>query len=182
MNTIDITQTNQIRSTIDDIVFGDKNKQSEWSQMIAEALIEKRYHRLSEFLSSGKGFNDKTKKAFCLLLDVKPVYSKKGIDSLIAKHCQVNINTLFLEREIHNRKLQLRDASAALIDTYANGSDLVNWVNELHNNGFDSLLTKGRKSYLVNINASGYDLKKKLIKNYAATLIDVNKLESQLKA
>jgi hypothetical protein len=179
MNTINI---NQIRSTIDDIVFADKSKQSEWSQMLAEAIIEKRYHRLSDFLSSGKGFNDKTKKAFCILLNEKPVYSKKRIDSLIAKHCEVNINTLLLERKIHNSKLQLRDASAILIDTYANGSDLISWVNELHNNGFDSLITKGRKSYLVDINSKGYDLKKTLIKNYATTLINVNKLETQLNA
>lgn len=170
----------EIRSVLDDAIYGDKSKNTNWSEMIANALVDKNPHRLSEFLSHGKGFNDSTKKAFCLLLEVKPTYTQKGIDKVISQHCGITLKTLLLQRKLRHAKDSENNAYDSLVDAFANGKELVSWVKNLFEGGFTKLLTKGNKAYLINESGEGYYLQRTAIRKYAEALSNVLELELQL--
>jgi hypothetical protein len=172
--------TEVIRATLDELIYGDSTKKTNWSEMITDALLNKKPHRLSDFVSSGKGFNDSTKKAFCTLLNKKPTYSQKGIDRLIADHCEISIDKMLLERELIGLKQINKYALSTLIEEFSNGTELADSIVDMINKGFNTILTQGKKSYLANAEGSGYWLKRTIIKKYAVSLIKVATAEKQL--
>lgn len=170
----------EIIKTINTFVYGDSDAQTEWARMIADAMLNKMAHRLAEFLSHGKGFNDGSKKAFCALLDVKPVLTQKGIDSLIAQHCGIELHTFLLQRQLHVAESTEMRKAKNLESSYGNGNELLAWVQGLFEDGYSKLLSKNRKTYLVNEAGNGYYLQTAPIKEYALALFAVKTLQCQL--
>lgn len=171
MNLVQHSQE-QLRAIIDETIYGDPHKSSNWSEMLSGAIIEKNNKLLTELLSHGKGFNDKSKIAFCHSIGVKPVLSMKGIDLLIADFCQIPLEKMLAERKLSQLKTVLATKEKSLIDAYSNGPELVEWVNNLVSNDYTTLLSKSNKSYLVNESGSGYHLIKTVIKEYAKALTE----------
>lgn len=170
----------EIIKTINTLVYGNADAGTEWAKMIAEAMLNKNAHRLAEFLSHGKGFNDSSKKAFCALLDVKPVLTQKGIDSLIAQHCCLELSAFLLLRQLKfAESIEMRKAKN-LESSYGNGNELLVWVRGLFQDGYSKLLKQNRKTYLINENGDGYELQTAPIKEYALALIDVKSIQTQL--
>jgi len=180
MLTLNDMPATEIRRFLDNAIYGDQSKNTNWSEMIANALLDKNPHRLSDFLSHGKGFNDSTKKAFCLLLQVKPVYTQKGIDEVIAQHCDIALERLLLQRKLRHAKALENNAHDSLVNAFSNGKELVDWVNNLFESGFTKLLTKGNKAYLANDAGAGYHLQRAAIRKYAEVLSSSHELQLKL--
>jgi hypothetical protein len=179
MSTFNKSKT-EIRNTIDELLYGDAGKQTSWSEMIADAMLEKRYHRLADFVSHGKGFNDTSKEAFCKLLDVSPVYTQKGIDSLIAQHCDVALDVMLLERKLASAKAVKKSECEALTNKFGNGDELVAWIDTLIIQGFKKLVTNANKTFLVNEHGNGYKIPRTAIKKYAEATLKALEVEAQL--
>jgi hypothetical protein len=170
----------QIKSIIDQVVCGDAGKNTSWGEMLAEAILTKRHHRIADFVSHGKGFNDSTKKAFCEVLGVKPVYTAKGIDELIAHHCGIELETMLLERKLKKANTIMEIERKKLTESFGNGSEIIAWVGGLLEQGYNSIKTHNGKSFLVNNVGSGFDLKRTKIKSYVQSLVVLNAIQSQL--
>ena len=180
MISLDDKSAREITSFLDDAIYGDSSKNTCWSEMIANALIDKNPHRLSEFLSHGKGFNDSTKTAFCLLLEVKPIYTQKGIDKVISQYCGITMERLLLQRKLRHAKDVEKNAHDSLVEAFSNGKELVSWVKKLFEAGFTKLLTRGNKAYLIDEDGKGYHLQRTAIRKYAEALSNALELELKL--
>lgn len=162
----------QLRAIIDQAVNGDPQKRSTWSEMLSEAMIGKKYKVLTDLLSHGKGFNDKSKIAFCEAIGVKPVLSMKGIDLIIAQYCQIPLERMLAERKLSKLKRVLATKEKLLTESFSNGPEIVEWVKNLVSNGYVAIKTQNNKSYLANETGAGYDLVRTAIKNYAVALTE----------
>lgn len=169
--TTTIKTKTEIRQIIDQVLHDDANKNSNWSEMLASAFLAKQHHLLSEYLSHGKGFNDGSKKAFCQLLNTDIVLTKKGIDILIAQHCQIELEQLLNERKQQEIEFALSHVKEKVLDKFENGIEAMAWVDSLVEKGFNKIVKQNKKSYLVNDEGNGYNLKRALIREYAEALL-----------
>lgn len=169
----------QLRAIIDEAVNGDPSARSNWSDMLSDAIISKNYKSLTNLISHGKGFNDKSKIAFCTAIGVKPVLSMKGIDLLIAQYCQIPLESMLVERKLNGLKSVLAHKEKLLTEAFSNGLETVDWVKNLVSSGYTTIRTQNNKSFLVNQSGAGYDLLRTPIKNYAVTLCEYTQLLNQ---
>jgi hypothetical protein len=178
--TLKYQSMSKLRAFLDNTVYDDASMNSSWSEMVSRALLGKDAHRLCDFASHGKGFNDSTKKAVCLLLGAPVVYTQKGMDALIAVYCGMSMETLLLERKLRDAKKKQIRAEATLKDGFSNGGELVNWVQKLIKQGYTSVLVRAGKSYLVDASKKGYHLPRTLIRLYAESCTEVLSLTARL--
>ena len=171
-----------IRAVIDIAMHGDAFKRSGWSEDLADAILSQSHVMLSEYLSHGVNWNDKSKRAFCQLLDVKPVYQKKKIDALIASHCDMSLEKLYATRELSSTAHEARNLQAILTEEFANGKELVEYIESLISKGFDTIMKQGRKFYLANTKGEGFLLKKTNMRKYAKSYLAVIAAKSALDA
>jgi hypothetical protein len=179
------TKKDNIRAVIDSTVYGDESKKTNWSDMISDAMLAKAPLRLSEFLSSGKGFNDKTKEAFCILVGSEKTLTAKGINLLIAKHCDISIEEFDLITAIKRAKKQVQICKQKLEDAFSNGSEAVTDIDTKFNNGFNKIVKNNKKTFLINDNDQGFHMHRVPIKNYAiacSELLALNNKYDELKA
>lgn len=181
INLNDKTPT-EIQRFLDKEIYGDELRKTNWSSTLADALLNKKHHLLAEFISHGKTFNDSTKKAICLLLQIKPVFTQKAIDDVIAKHCGISLDKLLLEREAKHALYLEEKTHEILTDTFSNGEEIVEWVKEVFNKGYTEIMTQDRKAFIVNTDKRGFPLPRAAIRKYAEAFIKNNEINNKLNA
>jgi len=172
-------QLNIIIKKIDSVLHNQPYANTSWSTMLATAIINKDKVKLSDILSCGAGFNDNSKRAFCEVLGVDVKLTKNGIDAYIATHCGITNEQLILEREISNALHRKDEASEHLITTFLNGDELVAWVDDLIERGFNVITSSNRKYFLTKEDR-GFDLLKPEIRKYAESSISVINFKNKL--
>lgn len=169
----------QMRQTIDSIIHGKEDAQTKWSELLANAIHNKDPLTLSDVLSSGKDFNVNSKIAFCKIIESETVLGKKEIDLLIANHCGVSYERLIELRQFSIAEKLLQTAKVNLSGAYANGDELVAWVDELVKSGFNTIKVKGNKSYLFNKELdSGYCMETNFLLDYAKNKCECESLKN----
>ncbi len=181
INLNDKTAT-EIQRFLDKEIYGDELKNTNWSSMLANGLLNKKPHLLAQYFSHGKGFNDSTKKAVCLLLETKPVYTQKAIDELLAKYCGISIEKFLLERQLSHDKHNVKSTIGTLQSNFSNSDVITNWVQDLFNKGYNKIITQGNKSFIANADERGYPLKRAAVRKYAEAFIKQNETQDKLNA
>ena len=169
----------EIQSFLDGAIYDDASRKTTWSQMIGEALLDKRPHRLADFLSHGKGFNDCSKRAVCELLGVKPVLNQKGMDAVIAEHCGITLEKFLLERKLDDAKSALSRTEEEL-QQFSNPDEICQWVKGLIKDGYNKVVSEGKKSFLANELNRGFPLKRAAVRKYAQALLQYNAISQEL--
>lgn len=172
----------EIQHFLDKEIYGDELRKTDWSSSLADGLLNKKHHLLAKYISHGKGFNDSSKKAICLLLQIKPVFTQKAIDNVIAKHCGISLDKLLLERETKRALFLEKIAQETLLDTFSNGEEIVEWVKEVFNKGYTEVITQDRKSFIVNADKRGFPLPRAAIRKYAEAFIKHKETHYKLNA
>lgn len=171
-----------MRQVIDRHVFNDQQRQSKWSEDLALAMLERRYHALAEYLSHGVGFNDKSKAAFCELIGYEAVFRKKDMDFLIANYCGISLAVMLAERTIKQAKKALKYADESLRQKFSNADTVIDWVHQLVESGYNTVISQGNKSFLVDREGKGYHLQRTLVREYAQRFIEVQEAVCARKA
>lgn len=179
---IELKNKTEIQRFLDKEIYGDELKKTNWSSMLAEGILNKNYHLLAELISHGKGFNDSSKKAICLLLDNKPTYTQKAIDKLIANHCGISLDKLLLERKLKICQFHEKQALDKVNETFGNGEEITDWVKTVFNNGYNKVIKQGNKSFIANADERGFPLKRAAIRKYAEAFIKHKETLNKLNA
>lgn len=179
MKSLQNVTLSEIRRTLDSDIYGDESRDSNWSKMIATALLDKRPHTLAEFLSHGKGFNDCSKRAVCNLLGVKPTFNQKGMDAIIAEHCGITLERFLLERKRDEAKWALSNSEEAL-NSFANPEEICQWIQGLIKQGYNKVISQGKKSFIVNTEDRGFHLERAAVRKYAQALLEFNAISNEL--
>ncbi|MDP2564421.1 hypothetical protein [Pseudoalteromonas marina] len=172
----------EIQRFLDKEIYGDELRNTNWAKNLTHGLLNKKPHLLAEYISHGKGFNDSSKKAVCLLLETKPVYTQKAIDELLAKHCDISLEKFLLERELSHDKHNVKNTIGILQSNFSNSNVITDWVQDLFNKGYNKIITQGNKSFIANADERGYPLKRAAVRKYAEAFIKQNETQDKLNA
>ena len=171
----------EIRNTVDSVVYGNPDAKTSWGQKLAFAMIEKLPLLLSDLLSHGKGFNDSTKKAFCKLLDVKPVLTATAIDNLIVELCGISLHELIAHRNIRGAKQVLKFKAEQVADRYSNPEEALDLIHQQYESGYTKIVKEGRKTFLCNADNRGFHYKSEM-KDYAIAYVELKDFEAELES
>ena len=160
-------------------VYGTKERVcNDWALNLANAIANKNFILLCEILAHGKNWNDASKRAFCQIIKVKTVYTRKGIKKLIAEHCDTSEEMIDAHFDL---KVAIRNKEQALHNLkvqFSNVEEVVEWVDSLMQNGFNHVRKVNRHFYLMNDNDDGYKLKEKRVREYVFQCCDIVKYQN----
>lgn len=179
---IRLIETNKpvLREYIDNHIYGDKNKCSDLSDMLAHDLIKRQFGYLWQIVVGGKGWNDRSKEAVCDIIGLKRMYLMKEMKEIIAIHCDVPLAQIELHYALLSSKEKIAECQAVLEETFSNSSEVLSLVAKWTKNGFDQITKEGRKFYLVNAKTNeGVHLKELPLRKYVTAVLDRNGLERE---
>ncbi|EGR0468610.1 hypothetical protein FG064_16560 [Vibrio cholerae] len=150
---------------------------SDWAYKLEAAIREMNYKYLMMVLGSGKGFNDRTKEAFCDVIGVPRTYSLKGIKAAISSHCSISVEDIELHESYFSAKRKLERKLEELTSKFANGNEVAAIVDEKIENGYCKVVTENRRTFLANDQNMGWPLQRVQIKEYAIAKLNFVELE-----